>query len=116
MKINHNLKNLEWSLIGLTPYAWMFSLENAGFSPEVNVDRIIDTTDGFSGADLAAIANTAVSLVVQEYISKYPSPAEAKKHAEEAIITQKHVEEAIGKVRATKEGKIPEKEIKPYYR
>ncbi len=85
-------------------------------SPEVNIDRTIDATDGFSGADLASVANTAVSLVVQEYISKYPSPEEAKKHADEAIITQKHIDYAISKVRAAKEGKIPEKEIKPYYR
>lgn len=85
-------------------------------SPEVSIDRTIEVTDGFSGADLASVANTAVSLIVQEYISKYPSPVEAKKHADEAIITQKHMDDAISKVRAAKEGKIPEKEIKPYYR
>jgi transitional endoplasmic reticulum ATPase len=85
-------------------------------SPEVSIDRMIEATDGFSGAYLASVANTAVSLIVQEYISKYPSPEEAKKHADEAIIMQKHIDDAISKVRATKEGKIPEKEIKPYYR
>ncbi|MEM4522406.1 MAG: CDC48 family AAA ATPase, partial [Nitrososphaeria archaeon] len=85
-------------------------------SPEVSIDRIADITDGFSGADLAAIANTAVSLVVQEFVSKYPTPEEAKKHLEEAMITQKHIDQAINRVKATKEGRLPEKEIKPYYR
>jgi transitional endoplasmic reticulum ATPase len=85
-------------------------------APEINIERIPDATDGFSGADLASVANTSVSRVVQEYISKYPSPEEAKKHADEAIITQKHLDEAITRVRSTKEGRIPEKEIKPYYR
>ncbi|MGB9727431.1 MAG: ATP-binding protein, partial [Nitrososphaeria archaeon] len=85
-------------------------------SPEVSIDRIADVTDGFSGADLAAIANTAVSLVVQEFVSKYPTPDEAKKHLEEAVITQRHVDQAINRVKATKEGRLPEKEIKPYYR
>jgi len=85
-------------------------------APEINIERISDATDGFSGADLASVANTSVSRVVQEYISKYPSPEEAKKHADEAIITQKHLDEAIIRVRSTKEGRIPEKEIKPYYR
>jgi len=85
-------------------------------SPEISIERIADLTDGFSGADLAAVANTAVSQVVQEYISKYPSPEEAKKHADEAIITQKNIDEAINRVRSTKEGRLPEKEIKPYYR
>jgi transitional endoplasmic reticulum ATPase len=85
-------------------------------SPEVSIDKIADATDGFSGADLAAIANTAVSLLVQEYVSKYPTPEEAKKHLEEAVITQRHVDQAINRVKATKEGRLPEKEIKPYYR
>lgn len=85
-------------------------------APEINIERISDATDGFSGADLASVANTSVSRVVQEYISKYPSPEEATKHADEAIITQKHLDEAITRVRSTKEGRIPEKEIKPYYR
>ncbi|MEM1985588.1 MAG: CDC48 family AAA ATPase [Nitrososphaeria archaeon] len=85
-------------------------------SPEVSIDRVADITDGFSGADLAAIANTAVSLVVQEFVSKYPTPEEAKKHLEEAMITQKHIDQAINRVKATKEGRLPEKEIKPYYR
>ncbi|MEM3403217.1 MAG: CDC48 family AAA ATPase [Nitrososphaeria archaeon] len=85
-------------------------------APDVNLDRVADITDGFSGADLAAVANTSISQVVQEFVSKYPTPEEAKKHAEEAMITQKHVDDAINKVRSTKEGRIPEKEIKPYYR
>lgn len=85
-------------------------------APEIVIERIADATDGFSGADLASISNTAVSKVVQEFISKYPSPEEAKKHADEAVITQKDVDEAITRVRSTKEGRIPEKEIKPYYR
>jgi transitional endoplasmic reticulum ATPase len=85
-------------------------------APEISIERIADATDGFSGADLASVANTSVSQIVQEYISKYPSPEDAKKHADEAIITQKHIDEAINRVRSTKEGKIPEKEIKSYYR
>jgi len=85
-------------------------------APDVNLDRVADVTDGFSGADLAAVANTSISQVVQEFVSKYPTPEEAKKHAEEAMITQKHIDDAINKVRSTKEGRIPEKEIKPYYR
>ncbi|MEM3437539.1 MAG: CDC48 family AAA ATPase [Nitrososphaerales archaeon] len=82
----------------------------------VDLERIVEVTEGFSGADLAAIINTATSLSIQEFISKYPDPEEAKKHVNEAIITSKHIDEAIKKVRSSREGKTIEKAAVPYYR
>src|SRR5438876_3385148 len=38
-------------------------------------------TEGFSGADTAAIVNTSISIVLHEYLAKYPTPEEAAKHA-----------------------------------
>jgi len=72
--------------------------------------------EDFSGADVAAVANTAVSLVLHEYLSKYPTPEEAAKHVEEAKIYHRHFEEAVKKVRQQKEGKPGEKVTVPYYR
>ena len=43
-------------------------------------------TEGFSGADVAALVNTAVSMVLQEYVAKYPKPEDAKAHIKEAIV------------------------------
>ena len=41
-------------------------------SPDyVNFDKLAEATDNFSGADVAAIANTAVSFVIHEYLDKY---------------------------------------------
>jgi len=41
-------------------------------SPDyVNFSKLAEATDGFSGADVAAIANTAVSFVIHEYLDKY---------------------------------------------
>ncbi len=40
---------------------------------EVNLQRIAELTDGFSGADMSAVANTAISLVLHEYLQKYSS-------------------------------------------
>ncbi len=73
-------------------------------------------TDGFSGADITAVVNTAVSLVLQEYIAIYPKPEDAKKHAAEAAVTMKHFEDAIRKVKTSREGKPVEKVAVPYYR
>ena len=61
-------------------------------------------TEGFSGADVAALVNTAVSMVLQEYVAKYPKPDDAKKHLDEAIVTYDHFQEAAKKVRSSREG------------
>jgi transitional endoplasmic reticulum ATPase len=57
-----------------------------------------------------------VSLVLQEYIAIYPKPEDAKKHAAEAAVTMKHFEDAIRKVKISREGKPVEKVAVPYYR
>ena len=38
----------------------------------VDLDKIAESTDGLSGADTAAIANTAVSLVIHEFLDTHP--------------------------------------------
>ncbi|MEM0075775.1 MAG: CDC48 family AAA ATPase [Conexivisphaerales archaeon] len=83
---------------------------------DVNFERIADTTEGFSGADLASVMNTAVSLVLQEFLNKYPDPEDTKKHVNEAAITMQHLEDAVKKVRTSREGKLIEKAPVPYYR
>ena len=83
---------------------------------DVKLDRIAEMTEGFSGADMAAVANTAVSLVLHEYLAKYPTPEEAAKHASEAGVTMRHYEEAVRKVRTQKEMKPEEKTSLSLYR
>ncbi|MDG6898498.1 MAG: CDC48 family AAA ATPase [Nitrososphaerota archaeon] len=83
---------------------------------DVDVDRVVEMTDGFSGADMASLTNTAVSIVLQKFISKYPQPEDAKKHVEEAVVEMTHFLEAIKKVRTSREGKPMEKVPVPYYR
>jgi transitional endoplasmic reticulum ATPase len=87
-------------------------------SKEVKEDatRLIELTEGFSGADISAIVNTAVSLVLQDFVAKFPKPEDAKKHVEEAVVNFEHFQEAIKKVRSSREGKPMEKVAVPYYR
>lgn len=82
----------------------------------VDLDKIAELSDGMSGADVASISNTAVSLVIHEFLAKYPDQKEAEKQAAEARVTMRHFEEAVRKVRAQKELKIGEKVAVPYYR
>jgi transitional endoplasmic reticulum ATPase len=85
-------------------------------SKEVEVGRLVEMTEGFNGADLAALVNTAVSVVLQAYIAKYPRPEDAKKHVAEAIVTYEHFQEAAKKVRSSREGNPLERVAVPYYR
>lgn len=78
-------------------------------SNDINLNRIVEMTEGFSGADVSSVVNTAVSVVLHDYIQRYPSAEEALKHASEALISITHLEEAVKKVRRQREMKPEEK-------
>jgi transitional endoplasmic reticulum ATPase len=84
--------------------------------PTLDLDKIAEMTEGLTGADLTAVVNTAVSLVLQEYVASFPRPEDAKKHATEAAVKMHHFEDAIRKVKTSREGKPVEKVAVPYYR
>ena len=94
------------------------NMEGKQMAPEVKKDikSLVDMTEGFSGADVAALVNTAVSMVLQEYVAKYPKPEDAKRHLDEAIVTYEHFKDAVKKVRSSRESKPMEKVAVPYYR
>jgi transitional endoplasmic reticulum ATPase len=78
-------------------------------SDDIDLKRLVDITEGFSGADVSSVANTAVSLVLHDYIQKYPSPEEALKHTSEARVSIRHFEDAVKNVRRQREMKPEEK-------
>jgi transitional endoplasmic reticulum ATPase len=85
-------------------------------SNDLNLKRISELTDGFSGADVAAVVNTAISLVLHEYIGKYPNPEEASKHTMEASVTMRHFEDAVRKVRTQRDMKPGMKDTLVHFR
>ena len=85
-------------------------------SQDVNMKTIADATEGFSGADVSAIANTAVSLVLHEYLQRYPTPEEAAKHTSDALVSMRHFEEAVRKIKTQREMKPEEKANLSQYR
>ena len=82
----------------------------------VDFDKIADLTDGLSGADTASIANTAVSLVIHEFLDSHPDVKDVEKSSIDAKVTMKHFEEAVKKVREQKDLKMGEKLVASYYR
>ena len=71
----------------------------------VDIEKIADLTDGLSGADTASIANTAVSLVIHEFLDSHPDEKDIEKTTIDAKVTMKHFEEAVKKVREQKRSK-----------
>jgi transitional endoplasmic reticulum ATPase len=66
-------------------------------------------TEGFSGADTAAVANTANTIVLHEYLQKYTRPEEAAKHASDALILMRHFEDAVKKIKIQRERRPEER-------
>lgn len=84
---------------------------------DIDLDRVAEMTDGFSGADITAVVNTSVSLVLQEYLATYPKPDDVKQHSSEAVVIMKHFEDAVRKVKSSREGKKPAERLAvSYYR
>jgi transitional endoplasmic reticulum ATPase len=91
-------------------------LKGKPISKDVEVQKLVEMTEGFNGADLAALVNTALSIVLQAYIAKYPRPEDAKKHLDEPIVTYAHFREAAAKVRSSRESNPMERVAMPFYR
>jgi transitional endoplasmic reticulum ATPase len=90
--------------------------DNPDDPQRVDIDKIAELTDGLSGADTAAIANTAVSLVIHEFLDTHPDVKDIEKSSVDAKVTMKHFEAAVKKVREQKNLKIGEKLVASYYR
>jgi transitional endoplasmic reticulum ATPase len=83
---------------------------------DVDLKRIAEITEGFSGAEVSSVVNTTVSLVLHEYLQKYPAPEEAAKHTSEALVSMKNFEEAVKNVRRQREMRPEEKMNLSQYR
>ena len=45
---------------------------------DVKIDVLADQTEGYTGADIAALASAAVMLALREHVAKYKDPKEAE--------------------------------------
>jgi transitional endoplasmic reticulum ATPase len=68
---------------------------------DVNLDYLVESTDGYTGADIASFVSAAIMLALREYVSKYnENPIEAEKHAKDELrVHSKHFEESIKKIK-----------------
>ena len=92
------------------------TVSEEGNAQRVDYEKLAEMTEGFSGADTASIANTAVSLVIHEFLDSHPDVKDVEKKSIDAKVTMRHFEEAIKKVREQKDLKMGEKLVASYYR
>lgn len=66
---------------------------------DVNIDNLANQTEGYTGADIAALASAAVMLALREHIEKYKDPKKAEAEKKELKVHMKNFEEAMKKIR-----------------
>jgi len=84
-------------------------LKKKPLAEDVDIEDIARRTEGYTGADLAAVCNTAVMLAIREHIMKNKNPDEAKKNVKDIKVCRRHFEEALKKVKP-----ISQKELEMY--
>jgi len=70
-------------------------LRGKPLAEDVDIEKLADRTDGYTGADIEAVCNEATILALREYIQSGKDPNEP----EEAKISMKHFEEALKRIK-----------------
>src|SRR5438034_1355571 len=78
---------------------------------DVKPDELARKTEGYTGADIASICNTAVMLSIKEHIGKAKDPEDAKKRAKGLKVARRDFDEAMQKVKP-----ISSQELRMYER
>ena len=74
-------------------------LEKKPLAEDVKIDELADKTEGYSGADLAALANTTSMLVIKEHIAKSKTLEKAKETLKDLKISMKDFEKTLEKMK-----------------
>ncbi len=74
-------------------------LEKKPLADDVKIDMLAEKTEGYSGADIAALANTTSMLVIKEHITKSKTLEKAKEKLKELRITMKDFEKSLEKIK-----------------
>jgi len=84
-------------------------LRKKPLAEDVDIEELARRTEGYTGADLAAVCNTAVLLAIREHIVGNKDPEEVKKNVKSIKVCRRHFEEALRKVKP-----ISQRELEMY--
>ncbi|HXQ91968.1 MAG TPA: CDC48 family AAA ATPase [Nitrososphaerales archaeon] len=74
-------------------------IKDRPLAKDINVDELARRTDGYSGADIQAVVETASMLAIRGYVEKYKGSDVLKAKLKELEITKKDFDDAVGKVK-----------------
>jgi transitional endoplasmic reticulum ATPase len=74
-------------------------LDKKPLADDVKIDILADKTEGYSGADLAALANTTSMQVIKEHITRSKNLEKAKENLKDLKITMKDFEKTLEKMK-----------------
>jgi len=80
-------------------------LEKKPLADDVKIAVLAEKTEGYSGADLAALANTTSMLVIKEHITKSKTLEKAKENLKGLKITMKDFEKTLEKMKPSTSAK-----------
>jgi len=80
-------------------------LEKKPLAEDVRIDQLAEKTEGYSGADLAALANTTSLLVIKEHITKSKTLENAKEKLKALKISMKDFEKTLEKMKPSSQAK-----------
>ncbi|MHA1333079.1 MAG: CDC48 family AAA ATPase [Candidatus Odinarchaeia archaeon] len=83
-------------------------LRNRPIADDVDIDELASRTEGYSGADIAAVCNEAVMSAIREYITTHPDVEQEEKI--ECKIKKKHFEEALKKIKPLPKSRLEQYE------
>lgn len=74
-------------------------LKGKPLSKDISVSDLAGSTEGYSGADIQSVVETAAMLAIREYIDKYKGSDVVKAKLKDLEISKKEFEEAMKKVK-----------------
>jgi transitional endoplasmic reticulum ATPase len=78
---------------------FMIHLEGRPLAKDISVGELAKRTEGYSGADIQAVVDTASMMAIREYIDKYRGSDVLRAKLKELEIKEKHFVEAMNKVK-----------------
>ncbi|MHC3130360.1 MAG: CDC48 family AAA ATPase [Candidatus Bathyarchaeota archaeon] len=74
-------------------------LDKKPLAEDVKIDQLAEKTEGYTGADLAALCNNASMLVIKEHITKSKTIEKAKEKLKDLKINMKDFEKTLEKMK-----------------
>ena len=71
----------------------------------MKIDVLAEKTEKYTGADLAALANTTAMLVIKEHITKSKTLEKAKENLKDLKISMKDFEKTLEKMKPSSQRK-----------